>query len=251
MRYRVGEYELCFLQDGAFWLDGGGYFGVVPKVLWQKLVPADENNRVRLSINPLLVRTREHLVLIDPGLGDKWDQRLRSIYRIERTPSLQESLAARGYGVDEIDIVVATHLHFDHVGACTAVDAEGNAAPVFPRARHFFQRGEWEDALNPNERTRAAYVDADFVPLAAANLVQFVVGSSRIVEGVGVEVTGGHTRCHQIVLIESKGEVAAYFGGILPAVSHLLIAYTMGFDLYPVTVMHKRRELYQRAIEGR
>ncbi|MBC7187685.1 MAG: MBL fold metallo-hydrolase [Calditrichaeota bacterium] len=249
MRYLVGEFELCFLRDGAFWLDGGGYFGVVPKVLWQKLVYADENNRVRLSINPLLVRTREHLVLIDPGLGDKWDERLRSIYRIERTPSLQESLTAYGYRVEEIDIVVATHLHFDHVGACTAMDAHGNAVPVFPNARHFFQRGEWEDALHPNERARAAYVAADFVPLAAAGLVQFVTGSSRIVEGVRVEVTGGHTRCHQIVLIESKGEVAAYLGGILPAVSHLPIAYTMGFDLYPVAVMDKRRELYQRAIE--
>jgi len=248
MRYQLGDCTLYFLRDGAFWLDGGGYFGVVPKVLWERLMCPDERNRVRLAINPLLVRTGECLILIDPGLGDKWDDRQRAIYRIERTPSLHQTLAAHGFTPEDIDIVIATHLHFDHVGACTVPGEDGRVVPAFPKARYLFQEGEWADAVRPNERTRAAYVSADFVPLAEAGQVQFLHGSSEIVPGVRVEITGGHTRCHQIVLIESQGQVAAYLGGILPSVSHLPIAYTMGFDLYPVTVMDMRRELYERAI---
>ncbi|MEM4723500.1 MAG: MBL fold metallo-hydrolase [Candidatus Hadarchaeum sp.] len=249
--FAVGDCHLYFLRDGAFWLDGGGYFGVVPKVVWERLAPPDERNRVRLNINPLLVRTPEHLVLIDPGIGDKWQERERNIYRIERIPPLPESLSAHGFAPDDVELVIATHLHFDHVGACTAWDENRNAGPVFRKARHFMQQGELVDALTPNERSRAAYVRDDFVPLLVAGLVQLLDGPSQILPEVRVEVTGGHTRCHQIVFIESHGQVAVYLGGILPAVSHLPVPYTMGFDLYPVAVMDRRRELYQRAYAER
>ncbi|MGQ9559798.1 MAG: MBL fold metallo-hydrolase [Candidatus Oleimicrobiaceae bacterium] len=248
--YRLGDCELFFLRDGAFWLDGGAYFGVVPKPLWEKIAQPDAQNRVRLCINPLLVRTPEHLVLIDPGLGDKWSDRQREIYCIERTPSLQESLALYGFSPKDIEIVIATHLHFDHVGACT-VSEQGGVVPAFPNARHYFQRGEWEDAVAPNERTRAAYQSADFVPLQQSGLVELIDGPCQIVPHVTVEVTGGHTRCHQVVFIECQGQKAVYLGGILPATSHMPIAYTMGFDLYPMTVMDTRRALYRRAAAER
>ncbi len=247
MQFSLGQCQLYFLRDGAFWLDGGAYFGVVPKVLWEKLAQPNERNRVRLNINPLLVRTPDHLVLIDPGIGDKWHERERNIYRIERSPSLHESLAAHGFSAEDVDLVVATHLHFDHVGACTAWSEDGHAEPVFRHARHYLQRGELDAAFRPHERSRAAYVKEDFEPLVVHGLVHLLDGPAQILPEVRVEVTGGHTRCHQIVVIESQARVAVYLGGILPAVSHLPIPYTMGFDLYPVTVMEQRRELYQRA----
>ena len=248
---RVGRCELYFLRDGAFWLDAGAYFGVVPRVIWEKLVEPDELNRVKLHINPVLVKTPDSLVLIDPGLGDKYDEKQRRIFRIEREPDLAGSLAALGLTAADIDVVIGSHMHFDHIGACTRWDGTGQAVPVFANARHYFQAGEWQDAAHPNERTKTAYLRDDFLPLEEAGLVTLLQGSQQVLPHIRVEVTGGHTRWHQIILIESEGETAVFLGGIVPAVTHLQIPYTMGFDLYPVEVMDRRRELYQRAIEGR
>ena len=250
-KIQLGKCELFFLRDGEFWLDGGGYFGIVPKVIWQKLVEPDERNRVKLHINPMLIKTPDDLILIDPGLGDKYTEKQRKMYRIGNSPSIYESLAAIDLTPDDITMVVASHLHFDHIGACTSWKVEGERAePVFKNAPHYFQKGEWQDAIHANERTKAAYLKHDFMPIYEAGLIKFIDGSCRINPYIRVEITGGHTKWHQIIFIESEGKTAVFWGGIVSAVTHLQIPYTMGFDLYPVEVMEKRRELYQRAIEG-
>ncbi len=248
-KHQLGNYELFFLHDGSFWLDGGGYFGVVPKVIWQKLIQPDELNRVKLNINPLLVRTPEHNILIDPGQGNKFTEKQKKIFGINYEPSLEQSLAEIGLTPDDIDIVVATHLHFDHVGACTKFDESDNIVPTLKNAIHYFQKDEWEDATHPNERTKGTYFLENYVPLKEAGLVRLIEGNIEVIPGISVEITGGHTKHHQIIFIKSEGETAVYFGGIVSAVTHIKIPYTMGFDLYPVEIMEKRKELYQRAIE--
>ena len=244
---KLGNFDLFFLRDGSFLLDGGGYFGVVPKVIWQKLVFVDELNRVKLNSNPLLVRTPKHNVIIDPGLGNKYSEKQKKIFKIDYEPSIEQSLVEIGMTPNDIDVVIATHLHFDHVGACTKYE-NGEIVPTFKNAIHYVQKGEWEDATHPNERTKGTYYLENYVPLMDAKLVKLVDGDVEIIPGFSVEVTGGHTKHHQIVFAKSKGKIASYFGGIVSATTHLKIAYTMGFDLYPVDIMKKRQELYQRAI---
>ncbi|RKZ31348.1 MBL fold metallo-hydrolase [bacterium] len=245
---KIGDYEVFFLHDGEFWLDGGGYFGVIPKVMWERLVAPDEKNRVVLKSNPMLVKTGEHNVLIDPGLGNKYNEKQVKIWKIKNEPSVIDSLAQIGMTPDDIDIVVATHLHFDHMGASTRWQEPGVAVPVFKNATHYIQRGEWEDATHPDVRTKGTYFLENYVPLMEAGLVELIDGDVEIVPGISVEVTGGHTKHHQIVFARSRGETAVYFGGIVSSINHVRIAYTMGFDLYPVEIMQKRRELYERAI---
>ncbi len=246
---KIGDFELYFLNDGEFWLDGGGYFGVIPKVLWSKMVTPDEKNRVVIKSNPMLVKTPEHNVLIDPGLGNKWTEKQIKIWKIKNEPSVIESLAEIGMTPDDIDVVVATHLHFDHMGAGTRFDENGKAIPVFRNAVHYIQRGEWEDATHPNERTKGTYFLENYMPLHEAGLVKLIDGNVKVVPGISVEVTGGHTKHHQIIFAKSQGETAVYFGGITSSVNHVRVAYTMAFDLYPVEIMESRRELYPRAIE--
>lgn len=254
-KIRLGNFELFFLRNGSFWLDGGGCFGIVPKIIWRKLVYADELNRVKLDSNSLLIRTDEHNILIDPGLGNKYSEKQKKIFRIENKPSIDQSLTELGITSDDIDIVIATHLHFDHIGAFTKYDNQSdiqgdrNIVPSFPNAIHYIQKGEWQEAISPNERTKGTYFITNYMPLMDAGLVKLIEGNQEICPGISVEITGGHTKYHQIVFIKSQANIAVYLGDIMPTANHIKVAYTTGFDLYPVEVMRKKRELYQRAID--
>ncbi len=245
-----GNCQLFFLNDGAFSLDCGALFGIVPKIIWEKLVNADELNRCEITINPLLVKTPEHHVLIDPGLGDKYSEKLRYIYNIKRDKTLADSLKEINLKPEDIDIVIATHGHFDHIGAGTKANENDEIVPNFPNAKYYFQKGEWEDANNPDERTKATYFKENFLPLQEHGLVELIDGDVQILPQIRVEKTGGHTRHHQMVIIESDGKTAVYPGDILPSSHHLPIPYVMALDLYPVEVMEAKRKLYQRAIDG-
>ena len=246
----LGNCQLFFLDDGAFSIDCGILFGIVPKIIWEKLVNADEMNRCEITINPLLVKTAVHHVLIDPGLGDKYSEKLRYIYNIKREKTIEDSLKEINLKLENIDIVIATHGHFDHIGAGTKANDDGKIIPTFPNARYYFQRGEWEDANNPDERTKATYFKENFLPLQEHGLVELIDGDVPILPQIRVEKTGGHTRHHQMVIIESDGKTAVYPGDILPSSHHLPIPYVMALDLYPVEVMAAKRRLYQRAIDG-
>jgi methylmalonyl-CoA epimerase len=232
-RYQIGDLELTSLCDGFFGLDGGSMFGVVPRVLWAPKAPPDEKNRIALATRPLLVRG-VRTMLIDAGIGDKNDERFREMYAVERARNLDHALADAGVAPEDIDIVLATHLHWDHVGGFTMRDAAGRVRPRFPRARYVVRRGEWEAATHPHERNRASYHAHDFVPLADAGVLELVDADQTIMPGVRVQRTGGHTADHQVVWIQSGTKRAVYAADLLPTIAHLPDAWILGFDLYPV-----------------
>jgi methylmalonyl-CoA epimerase len=249
-RHTLGDLELMSLHDGFFRLDGGSMFGVVPKPLWSAKAVADERNRIQLAMRPLVVRG-EQTMIIDAGLGDKEDAKFRDIYGVDRVPGLDASLAEAGLSPEDIDIVLATHLHFDHAGGFTTRDASGRVRPRFPRARYVVRRGEWEDATHPHERNRASYRPDNYVPLAEAGVLDLVDDDRAIMPGVRVRRTGGHNMHHQMVWIESAGRRAAFVGDLIPTTAHLPDAWIMGFDLYPMDTLAAKKAFVQEAVARR
>jgi glyoxylase-like metal-dependent hydrolase (beta-lactamase superfamily II) len=246
---RLGACELISLSDGLFRLDGGAMFGVVPKPLWERRTPADERNRITLGLRPLLVRTGRHTVLIDGGIGGKMSAKEQDIYAVDRRTTLDASLAAAGVARDDIDIVILTHLHFDHIGDLVISD-HGALKPHFPRARHFIRRGEWHDATHTHERNRASYLPDNFLPLADAGVVEFHDDDLEVVPGITVVRTGGHAMHHQIVRIESEGRTAAFTADLIPTTAHVDAAWIMGYDLYPMDTLAYKKRFLREAIDG-
>jgi glyoxylase-like metal-dependent hydrolase (beta-lactamase superfamily II) len=244
---KLGKFDIQPVTDGRFRLDGGAMFGVVPKVLWERCCRPDDQNRIQLGLNCLLIRTGRENVLIDTGLGDKEDAQFQKMFAVERIPTLRDSLKVQGLGPEDIHMVVNTHLHFDHAGGNT-VREEGNVVPTFPKAKYIVQRGEYEDAARANERTRASYRREHFTPVAHVDQWEFVDGETELLPGVTVVVTEGHTRCHQSIKIESEGQVAFYLGDLIPTVSHLPLPYIMGYDLYPLQTLETKRWVLDRAL---
>ena len=222
-------------------------FGVVPKVLWEKCCQPDEQNRISLGLNCLLIRTGRKNILVDTGLGDKEDAKFQEIFAVERIPTLRDSLKMQGLQPEDIHMVVNTHLHFDHAGGNT-VRENGAIVPTFPRAKYFVQGGEYEDAARANERTRASYRRENFTPVAHVDQWEFMDGETELVPGVSVVVTEGHTRHHQSIKIESEGQIAFYLGDLIPTVSHLPLPYIMGYDLYPLQTLETKRWVLDRAL---
>jgi len=230
---RLGDLEVRSISGGRFRLDGGSIFGVVPKSLWQRKCPCDDKNRVSLDANCLLVRAGASLVLIDSGYGSKADARQREHCAMEGGNPLIDNLAQAGVHPDDIAVVVLTHLHFDHAGGCTFRDGSGRARPVFRRARHFMQRAEWEDAIGEAPELAGTYFSDDFLPLGDAGLVELIDGEAEILPGITARLTGGHTRGHQIVTIQSGSAAGVYASEFCPLVAHLKTRWTMAYDQFP------------------
>ena len=238
---RLGDFELLTLSDGTFRLDGGAMFGVVPKPLWEKRAPADARNRISLGMRPLLVQSGARRILIDAGIGDKMSDKEIEIYAIDRTAALDHALAAHGLTPADIDVVVATHLHFDHAGGFTRL-ADGVVRPSFPHATYYVRRGEWDDATHTHERNRASYLADNFVPLEAAGVLRFIEDDGEVLPGLSVWRTGGHTMHHQLIRLESGGRTAVYVADLMPTTAHVDPAWVMGYDLYPMdTFLYKKR----------
>ncbi len=246
-RFTLGDVELISLCDGFIRLDGGSMFGTVPKPLWEKKAPSDARNRITLAMRPLIVRGARTMI-IDAGLGDKENAKFQDIYGVERARNLDHTLAEAGLAVDDIDIVLASHLHFDHAGGFTRRDASGRLRPRFPRAQYIVRRGEWDDATHPHERNRASYLPDNYVPLAEAGVLQLVDDDATIMPGVRVRRTGGHTMHHQMVLIESGGKTAAFVADMMPTTAHLPEAWIMGYDLYPMDTLAAKKAFVPRAV---
>jgi len=247
---KLGAFEIYPVTDGRFRLDGGAMFGVVPKVLWQKCCPADEKNRIQLGLNCLLIRVHGKNILVDTGLGSKVDAKFHDHFAIERKPPLESSLKRFSLAHEDIHMVINTHLHFDHCGGNTMRE-DDQVVSAFPKAKYFVQRGEYEDAVRANERTRASYLKENFTPIAHVSQWEFLDGDTELVPGVSVVVTGGHTAHHQAVKIESEGKTALYLGDLIPTVSHLPLPYIMGYDLYPLQTLESKRWILDRAFEER
>jgi glyoxylase-like metal-dependent hydrolase (beta-lactamase superfamily II) len=249
---QLGDLRLTLVNGGNFRLDGGAMHGVVPKTIWNRLVSCDDFNRVEYATNCLLVEGRGQRTLIETGNGDKFPAREREIYGINHDLSIEKNLRALGVEPESIDNVVMTHLHFDHSGGATKRVASGAVEPVFKRARHVVQRGEYEDAVHPHERNRASYLAENFAPLEEAGLLRLVDGAAEVAPGVSVVPTPGHTAHHQSVIIDDgQGHKALFLGDVVPTSLHLKLPFIMAYDLDVVGTLETKRRILGRAADER
>ena len=246
---RLGDFELTPLFDAYFRLDGGAMFGVVPKPLWERRTPADERNRIALASRPLLVRCGETTMIIDAGIGSKMSAKNVDIYAIDRRRTLDDGLAELGLSTGDIDVALASHLHFDHVGGFTTRLESGAFVPSFPNARYKVRADEWEDATHPHERNRASYLQEDFVPLLEAGVVDRFEGDVEVLPGVRVAWTGGHARSHQVIFLEGGGRTAVFTADMIPTTAHVDDAWIMGYDLYPMETLAFKKAFVREAID--
>jgi len=243
-RISLGDFELSAIRDGIYPLDGGAFFGVVPKSLWSKKAAADENNLVPAALNSVLVRTGEKNLLIETGAGNKLPEKMVQIFG--QPAQLLESLSKAGLGPDDIDIVINSHLHFDHCGWNT-VRRNGKAIATFPKAKYYVQDGEWKHA-HAGQRDGVSYLHENYDPLVESGQMELLRGNREIVPGISVEVLPGHTRDMQAILIQSGGKAACYISDLIPTSAHLDLNWVMAFDLYPLETIESRKRYYSRAI---
>jgi glyoxylase-like metal-dependent hydrolase (beta-lactamase superfamily II) len=235
-----GDIEILYLDGGTFWLDGGAMFGVVPKPMWEKKCASDERNRIRLRANSLLVRAGGKNILVETGNGTKWDAKLRNIYGIEEGDPLIKSLAATGAAPEDIDVVINTHLHFDHAGGNTRISA-GKAVATFRNAEYIVQRGELEHARKPTERDRASYFADNFEPISNSTQWRLTEGDQDIFPGISVEKIPGHNADIQAVKISGGGKTAVFVADLFPTRHHIPLPWMTGYDLYPLTTLETKR----------
>jgi len=247
-RLTLGNFELIAVSDGLYRLDGGAFFGVIPKVMWSKKVVADENNYVATGLNSIVVRTGEHTVLIETGIGNKLPEKLAKIYG--QPAQLLDNLSAAGIAPEDIDIVINTHLHFDHCGWNTVLRA-GLPVATFPKAKYYVQEGEWQYAQRPSERDGISYMTGNYDPLVASGQMQLLRGDQEIVPGISVKVFPGHTQYMQAVIVSSGGETACYISDLIPTSAHLNLNWVMAFDLFPLQTLDSRKRYYAEAIPNK
>jgi glyoxylase-like metal-dependent hydrolase (beta-lactamase superfamily II) len=244
-RLTLGDFELTTISDGTYHLDGGVFFGVVPKLMWERRVKADEKNLVPSGLNSVLVRTGDKTILIETGLGNKLPGSLVKIYG--QPAELLNNLGAAGVSPDDIDIVINTHLHFDHCGWNTQRQGD-KIVPTFPKARYYVQEGEWQHARQQHERDAVTYISDNYDPLIANGQMHLLKGDQEIVPGVSVQVFRGHTENMQAVMIKSGGRTACYISDLIPTTAHIDLAWVMAFDLCPLQTIESRKRYYAQAI---
>lgn len=249
---QFGDYRVEIIPDTEFRLDGGAMFGVVPRNLWSKFCPPDDQNRIRLNMNCLYLEAGSERILVDTGIGEKWSEKQSAMYGIERERPLRESLQAiSGTAPEEITIVINTHLHFDHAGGNTVLNEQGRAVPAFPNARYLVSREEFEHAEAPTERDRASYLPDNWRPLQETGQLELKEANYEVVPGLSMETHAGHNRSMQCARLERGGQTLFGFADVVPTRAHVQFAWIMGYDLYPVeTLATKKKLLPQAAREG-
>jgi len=246
---KFGDLDIFVLSDGLFRLDGGAMFGVVPRVLWEKSDPPDEKNRILMGLNCLLVIRGQEKILIDTGMGNKFDAKFGGMFGVQREKTLLEHLAGLNVQPEDITHVIMSHMHFDHIGWNTRRNAAGEIVPTFPNAKYFAQRGEYEVANHPDDRSRASYLKWNWEALEKSGQLQLLNGTCEVLPGIESFLTPGHTLHHTIVKIKSAGKTVAFMADLVPTTSHLKTAYVMGYDLYPKTTMEIKPKILQQAFE--
>jgi glyoxylase-like metal-dependent hydrolase (beta-lactamase superfamily II) len=254
----VGDLRIHALQAGLQQLDGGAMFGVVPKTLWERKIPADARNRIPLGMRCLLIEHPDALVLVDTGAGNKENAKFYDIYGIENDAigqagptQLESALAEAGFSPADVDVVIDSHLHFDHAGGNTQKGADGSAVLSFPNARYVVRRGEWEWAHRSNERTSASYFAHNFDPLERAGRLELIDADVEVLPGVSLRKTPGHTPHHQGILVESARERLFYLADLAPTTSHVPLPWIMGYDVEPLVTLETKRRLWAEAASER
>ncbi|HET6842100.1 MAG TPA: MBL fold metallo-hydrolase [Candidatus Angelobacter sp.] len=241
----LGDFELTAISDGDYYGDGGAFFGVVPKVLWQRKVPADDRNRIRVGLNSVLVRTGRQNVLIETGIGNKLPEKQKKIW--ESGEKLLENLHAAGLAPEDIDIVINSHLHFDHCGWNT-IYKNGTAVATFPNAKYYAPEGEWKHGSLQLERDRVSYISDNYDPLIRSGQMQLITGEAEIAPGISVAPWPGHTRHMQAIMLRSGGKTACYISDLIPTTWHLDVTWVMAYDLFPLEAIENRKRYYQAAL---
>jgi glyoxylase-like metal-dependent hydrolase (beta-lactamase superfamily II) len=251
-RTTLGDFELTVVSDGTYFLDGGAFFGVIPKTMWSKKVTPDEQNRLDAGLNSLLIRTGKRNVLVETGIGNKLSEKLVEIYK--QPAKLLENLHAVGVAPEDIDIVINTHLHFDHCGWNT-VRRGDQIVPTFPKAKYYVQKKEWEHGRLQLERDAISYMSPNYDPLIESGQMELIDGDREIVPGILVKVFPGHTAHMQAVIVESgiidSKQIACYISDLIPTSMHLALTWVMAFDLFPLTTIESRKDYYAQAIPKR
>jgi glyoxylase-like metal-dependent hydrolase (beta-lactamase superfamily II) len=245
----LGEFDLTVLTDGTYMLDGGAMFGVVPKPLWEKRAPANERNQIVLGTNTVVVRTGKHMVVIETGIGNKLTEKQRNIYEAKQL--LPQSFSAAGIWPEQVDVVINTHLHFDHCGWNTTRNDDGSIVPTFPNARYYVHRGEVEHGHLQLERDAVSYISDNYDPLIASGQMTLIdpgKDGEEIVPGVSVELFPGHTSQMMAVMLDSGGRRGCYISDLIPTSAHLDVTWVMGYDLDPLTCIEQRKRFLARAI---
>lgn len=259
---RIGRYQAHAIQAGTQMLDGGAMFGVVPKTLWQRRIAPDDRNRIPLGMRCLLVEHESGLVLIDTGAGNKEDEKFKNIYGLvndaaetesdgSKRTALESGIRAAGFAIEDVSLVINTHLHFDHAGGNTFTDAAGTLHVSFPNARYVVQKGEHHWATHTNERTAASYFGRNWDPIFATSRFDLIEGEREVVPGISVTLTPGHVPYHQSVLIDGGDGIACFLGDICPTAAHLPLPWIMGYDVAPLVSLETKRTLFARAADER
>ena len=259
---KFGDYRIEIIPDTEFRLDGGAMFGVVPRVVWERVCPPDELNRIKLNMNCLFVETPTEKILIETGIGEKWMDKQMQMYGIIRQKTFAESLFEKtGYTPEDISIVVNTHLHFDHAGGNTSIadcglriaDSEKNPEsqiliPQFKRAKYFVSKSEFEHAQNPHERDRASYLAENWQPLIESGQLELKPDNYEVVEGLTMQTIRGHSETMQTWKLENGGKTIYGFADLIPTTAHLPVAWIAGFDLYPTETLEFKKRILTQAV---
>lgn len=245
-----GDYRLEIVSDTEFRLDGGAMFGVVPRVLWEKVCPPDELNRIRMQTHCLFIETAGEKILIETGMGEKWTEKQTKIYGVFREKSFAESLFEKtGCRLEDITIVVNTHLHFDHCGGNTKLNESREIVPTFPNARYFVSRKEFEHAENPHERDRASYLRENWEVLRNSGQLELKPSLYEVVSGLTMTEIRGHNGSMQTVEIKSGGETFYSFSDLIPTAAHIPLPWIMGYDLFPLETLENKKKLLPQALK--
>ena len=245
----LGDFELSIFSDGTYPLDGGAFFGVIPKIMWSRKAASDEENYVTAGLTSLLIRTGTQNVLVETGMGNRLSERMIKFYG--QPALLLKNLSAGGVAPEDIDIVINTHLHFDHCGWNTVRDRAGTIVPTFPRAKYYAPEGEWQYARRPSERDSISYISDNYDPLVQSGQMTLLKGGEEIAPGISVQTFPGHTAHMQAIIVKSCGCTACYISDLIPTIAHIDITWGMGFDLYPLQTIESKKKYYAKAIPER
>ncbi|MGC8594130.1 MAG: MBL fold metallo-hydrolase [Candidatus Kryptoniota bacterium] len=249
---RVGNYDVRALDGGRFRLDGGAMFGIIPKALWSRTNPSDEQNRIELALRVMLIRGEGRVILVDTGIGTKWDSKFREIYAVDQTRnSLQNSLESFGLKPADITDVIITHLHFDHVGGAVSVDKDRKIVPAFSNAVYHIQKRQYEWALKPTEKDQASFIMENFVPIWESGQVNFLDGEVELYPGIFIKLSDGHTIAQQLVIIRGDGVTIFHPGDMIPTSTHVQLPYIMGYDNYPLITLEEKKRYLSRCVDER